>query len=202
MAAGEGPVVNGKGEEHVFVVDRAGATDEMFDEPDKKEIEQRSDEKTPIPNFQFVHYFNAFRSFLHSARTETHNTNSFIAIATSDSRHSESDRRQQAVPVHLSPSPATGSAVVLCGCFSFTVHSHRQLHAPFSNLHYFVNVKGNSDFKEDSSKLNNAEFSKQSRVEINLPNENSSTTYWGVVDATQSNTASLNKLRDPSEIRV
>ncbi|KAI3525921.1 hypothetical protein L1887_05056 [Cichorium endivia] len=31
MAAGEGPVVNGKDEEHVFVIDRAWAADEMFD---------------------------------------------------------------------------------------------------------------------------------------------------------------------------
>ncbi|KAL4559627.1 hypothetical protein LXL04_031770 [Taraxacum kok-saghyz] len=67
-------------------------------------------------------------------------------------------------PVHLSPSLAAASPTIQ-GCptiqglpaaaspvhlspSSFTVHSHRQLHAPFSNLHYFMNVKGNSNFRE------------------------------------------------------
>ncbi|KAI3496877.1 hypothetical protein L1887_39255 [Cichorium endivia] len=31
MAAGEGPVVNDKGDEHVFVIDRTWAADKMFD---------------------------------------------------------------------------------------------------------------------------------------------------------------------------
>ena len=45
MAAGEGPVINGKSKKHVFVIDRARAADQMFDEADKEEIEKRSDEK-------------------------------------------------------------------------------------------------------------------------------------------------------------
>lgn len=43
MAAGERPVVNGEGEEHVFVIDRAGPANDMFDETYKNKIEQRSD---------------------------------------------------------------------------------------------------------------------------------------------------------------
>lgn len=45
MAAGEGPVVDGEGEEHVLVVDGAGAADEVLGEADEEEVEDGADEE-------------------------------------------------------------------------------------------------------------------------------------------------------------
>lgn len=45
MATGEGPVVDGEGQEHVLVVYGARAADEVLDEADENEVKNGADEE-------------------------------------------------------------------------------------------------------------------------------------------------------------